>query len=383
MKDLSVLTRPELQKLAKQHGIKANSKTDVIIAELTMVMEGNAEDEVSVREEVVEKNSVNEEENSTIPAVDEVLDTEKNVEEVPVAEEEAEVKGGTEEADPAEESPAVEEVPAAEESPAVEEVPAAEESPAVEEVPAAEEETEVTPEVKVPVDSPSAAAKSTKKKKKKRLSAGNKLKKSIPMTGREAEPEGVPIPPAETAITDAPVMPPAPPSATIVIAKSNTSLPRPRLNKAAQLMMEARQKAAKDITEKQKVEADKDSRKMVYNTYVNSTFKRPVSKVVASVSMAKKPLAEKVEEIAKVFKAKPMPSFYSNVPKKAPVPLPVTTTEKENKAATIKSTPASFSRLTKPTAASCNGKVEKVVKKEVIRAPFNTINSTTNSTAAK
>ena len=111
--------------------------------------------------------------------------------------------------------------------------------------------------------------------KKKRLSMGKKSKKD----------SSLPAPPTEGA-SEAPFMPPAPP-ATTGATKTVSAVPRPRLNKAAQLMMEARQKAKKAIEDEQKLEANKDAYKMIYNTYVN-TKPRPTLTNMAQVITAKR-----------------------------------------------------------------------------------------------
>jgi hypothetical protein len=345
VQEIEDLSRNSLQALAKEHGIKANDKTTVIREKLIKLLVSSAEDQNVEESSVVEQDVVEVipkamGEVSSDPAIEKDVET-SEVEEVgPVEEEEVEpVEEGVDQevVDKVVSRPITQEL----------EVPKREEA-------AVESLAEESESMKSPVQK-----KAKLSSKKKRLSTGKKSKKELTHTKIDA-----PAPPCET--SEAPIMPPAPPAVS-------SAAHRPRMNKAAQLMMEARQKAKKAIEDEQKLEADKDSRKMIYNTYMNSK-PRPTSINKASAITTKKaPAVEGSPEPHKAFKARPVPSFYSKAPKKTTTTHMPALADKENKAAKNVAPQSStnfLERLTKPTAATKNSAVEKVVKKEVSRTPF-------------
>ena len=337
VQEIEDLSRNSLQALAKEHGIKANDKTTVIREKLIKLLVSSAEDQNVEESSVVEQDVVEVipkamGEVSSDPAIEKDVET-SEVEEVGPVEEGVD----QEVVDKVVSRPITQEL----------EVPKREEA-------AVESLAEESESMKSPVQK-----KAKLSSKKKRLSTGKKSKKELTHTKIDA-----PAPPCET--SEAPIMPPEPPAVS-------SAAHRPRMNKAAQLMMEARQKAKKAIEDEQKLEADKDSRKMIYNTYMNSK-PRPTSINKASAITTKKaPAVEGSPEPHKAFKARPVPSFYSKAPKKTTTTHMPALADKENKAAKNVAPQSStnfLERLTKPTAATKNSAVEKVVKKEVSRTPF-------------
>ena len=109
---------------------------------------------------------------------------------------------------------------------------------------------------------------------------------------------------------------------------------------------------------------------MIYNTYVN-TKPRPTSTSTARTTSLKASAGKGSAVSVTSFCGSTYTIFYTKSPKKTN--LAPALTDKENKAAKNAASRSSvLERLTKPTAATKNSAVEKVVKKEALRAPFAT-----------
>ncbi len=343
--ELVELSRSEIQALAKRHGVKANSATKVIISELIAAQS----DQVNVDVDEVAAEEV---------AAEEVIEAKETA--IEVEEEQLQAEETVADEVAAEEVAAEEVIEAKETAIEVEE----EQLQAEETFVVKGEEVQVEAEVEEKED-----PKTTVVRKGKRKSLLKK--KKSPNMDDATLPEA---PPAvtETAATEA-MMPPAPPAQDKPETKAPPVLlaPKPRLNKAAMAMMEARQKAAREMNQKEKDMEKKDSMQMIFTNnkpskVAASATRQPLHFVKTyaqgTVAAAPKPM--------NVFKAKPMPAFYKKGPAKETKAVDENTKPKvDTNAHPMK---RDFSRLLKPTAASKSGMMEKVVKeKSCTKSPFN------------
>ena len=181
-------------------------------------------------------------------------------------------------------------------------------------------------------------------------------------------------------------MPPAPPAQEKTETKVVVAAPKPRLNKATIAMMEARQKAAREMKEKQE-EMKKEHVPMVFTKKASKAMTNTNRQPLHAVKAQTKPSVETVPVKAvpaNVFKAKPMPAFYKKAPA-APVPAAKSAKGTDENApkteSNVQPVKRDFSRLFKPTAASKSAAVEKVVKTSAAKSPFKNANA--NAVSAK
>ena len=338
--ELVELSRSEIQALAKRHGVKANSATKVIISELIAAQSDPVNvdvDEVAAEEVAAEE--VIEAKETAIEVEEEQLQAEETVVDEVAAEEVIEAK-----------ETAIE----------------------VEEVQLEAEETFVVKGEEVQVE-----AEVEEKEDPKTTVVRKGKRKSLLKKKKSPNMDDATLPEAPPAVTETPateaMMPPAPPAQDKPETKAPSVplAPKPRLNKAAMAMMEARQKAAREMNQKEKDMEKKDSMQMIFTNnkpskVATSATRQPLHFVKTyaqgTVAAAPKPM--------NVFKAKPMPAFYKKGPAKETKAVDENTKPKvDTNAHPMK---RDFSRLLKPTAASKSGMMEKVVKeKNCAKSPFN------------